>query len=529
MLESIKEEELEFCECFYNSLCLIESLFGDFDNLGSFSEETLGHIRNGQLPLLSYEYLIDDNPNLSDKENFKLKEGAGTIYALGARKYGKTLVVEKLDMLISILLNDGQWTGLSSLDAVHVRGVMEDVVRAADRHPFYEIFDVKVNKSPNYRINSRNGFLLESVNMNLCSRNPGDQFFGKHFNKLYIEECAFETEEVYKKRLDATAENGCIVRAAGMTNFTRYSPMGEIFNDIEKKSWVSNAPQYINPKWDNKAKDKALKEHGGETTASFCMFVKGDVMQDGVGECDMERVKQNYLEEKFIKYFEVNKSNFSNFKNIIILDVPKQVVRVWVASDIGETAPSEIIIIFEFADKLYYEYKITLLNLTDKEQFLIFDYIVSLISPNFIGIDVTEGTGRSIFRRLEEKYGREHLVWVSFNEKLVVDFEKDDRNNVVFKNGRPVEKEEYVNEWSIKVLKELLYENKFILPIDYQFHKQFNSVISTLSGNRRIYECACEEDHLFSAFKVFAISYFLNQFNTTKPLMKKTFSKVSSS
>jgi hypothetical protein len=362
--------------------------------------------------------------------------------------------------------------------------------------------------------------------MNLFSRSPGDQFFGKHFDKLFIEECSFETEPVYKKRLDATSELGCIIRSAGMTNFTRYSPMGEIFNNIEKKNWICNLPQYVNPRWDDKEKEKAMKEHGGENTTSFRMFVKGEVMQDGVGEFDMERVKDNYDEDRMIKSFEINKNNFHNFKNILNLDKPKQTERTWVDADIGETAPTEIIILFEFGDKLHYEYKITLLNLTDKEQYDIFDFIIGEIEPNFVGMDCSEGCGRAIFRRLEEKYTRENLVWVAFNSKVVIGFEKDDEGNVLFKNGKPLEREEYVSEWSVKVLKDLLYDKKFVLPIDYQFHKQMNSVISTYSGNRRIYNCVCEADHLFSAFKVFAMSYWFNEFNTTRNLQTKEFAKA---
>jgi len=82
--------------------------------------------------------------------------------------------------------------------------------------------------------------------------------------------------------------------------------------------------------------------------------------------------------------------------------------------------------------KLHYEYKITVLNLTDKQQFEIFSYITDLLEPNFLGLDCTEGTGRAIFRRLEEKYGRDFLVWVSFNAKLVVGFDKDNEGNIIF-------------------------------------------------------------------------------------------------
>jgi len=57
--------------------------------------EDFGHVRLGQLPLLSYEYLVDENPELDDKENFKLREGAGNVTCLGGRLFGKTMIVEK--------------------------------------------------------------------------------------------------------------------------------------------------------------------------------------------------------------------------------------------------------------------------------------------------------------------------------------------------------------------------------------------------------------------------------------------------
>ena len=105
MIEKINDEELEFMEGLYNPVCFIESAFSDFDNLIFCDEEEYGHIRTGQLPLLSYEYLIDKDPKLSDKENFKLREGAGTVYVLGGRKFGKTLCVE---INANILENGGK-------------------------------------------------------------------------------------------------------------------------------------------------------------------------------------------------------------------------------------------------------------------------------------------------------------------------------------------------------------------------------------------------------------------------------------
>jgi hypothetical protein len=67
-----------------------------------------------------------------------------------------------------------------------------------------------------------------------------------------------------------------------------------------------------------------------------------------------------------------------------------------------------------------------LYNLTDKEQFKVFEWLATELSANYVGIDCTDGTGRAIFRSLQEVFPKENLVWVAFNEKLPVDFEKND-------------------------------------------------------------------------------------------------------
>lgn len=105
MLEKLSNEDIEFMECFHNSVTMAECLFSNYDNLTLMEEETLGHVRLGQLPLLSYEYTIDYNPEISEKDNFVLRKGAGDIYCLGGRLFGKTLLVEKIDMLLNMVVS----------------------------------------------------------------------------------------------------------------------------------------------------------------------------------------------------------------------------------------------------------------------------------------------------------------------------------------------------------------------------------------------------------------------------------------
>ena len=529
MIEKINESELEFMEDFYNPVVLAECLFSDLDNLAVF-DKSYSNIRLGQVPLLSFEYLLDYDKSLSDdkdkcdKMNFKLREGSGNLWCLGGRKFGKTLIAEIVDTLVSMVLLSGEYVGFTSLDHLHIRSILEKIIIALENHPFMKMFNAKINRSPSYRIRLKNNYLLESVNMNLTGKNPGAQFFQKHFNRMIIEEASFETREIYGKRLDSVAENGCVIRAAGMTNFTKVSPCGRIFYDLTRRPWLLNLPQYINPKWDEKEKVKAIKEHGGESSIGFRVFVKGDVVEEGISVLDMERVRRCYDYEKRIKHIEISKDSFHNYKDLLIVERPENAEVLYIDADIGESAPTEIVVHSKVNDIYKYLYNITLYNLTDKQQTEIFLYLAKKLSANFIGLDTTDGMGRAIFRSLEQKLGRERLVWCSFNEKINVDFAKDENNNYIYKDGRPVYKEEFISEWSVKRLKDLFYNLSMNVPLDYKLDVQLNSIIAMQSGSRTVYKCDSEEDHLLAAFRVFAITEWNNRFILT-PVSNKVFSK----
>ncbi len=526
MLEQLTEEEIEISECLYNPIALAETLFSDYDNLAAMEDYTLANVRIGQLPLLSYEYFLDEDENLSRKENFQLRKGAGDIYCFGGRLFGKSLLVEKVDIMISMIALENERVGFTSYDAIHVRGILEDIVNVLERHPFFRLFEPNINRSPNYRITLSTGYLLESVNMNIQGKNPGKQFYQKHFTRLYIEEASLETEEVYKMRRDSVSELGCVFRISGMTNFTKYSPCGKIFYDTKLKVLVVNLPQYVNPNWNDKEKEKAVKDFGGEQSIGFRIFIKGLVVEDGVSVFDMQRIRNSYFEDRKLKIFEVSKDNFLNFENIVFVERPKNADNVFIFADIGESAPTEIGIIFEINKKYRYVYNITLYNLTDKEQYKFFKWLLGQVNANFISIDCTDGTGRSIYRSLEEVFDKKHIVWCSFNEKIPIDFEKDDQGNVVFKNGSPVYIEEYVSEWSIKHLKDLFYGDRMEMPFDYKLDLQLNSVIAMQSGTRTIYNCVSQENHLFQAFQVWSILQWMCEFMLVKPVVVKIFGKT---
>jgi len=281
----------------------------------------------------------------------------------------------------------------------------------------------------------------------------------------------------------------------------------------------------VNPKWDSRAKEQAIKDFAGENSIGFRVFIKGEVVEEGISVFDMDRVRMSYDDNKFVKSFEIDKTNFSYFENVTVVEKLRNAEDCYIFADIGESAPTKIGVIFKVAKKYRYVYKITLYNLTDKEQYKVFKFLAKSLGATFIAIDTTDGTGRAIYRSLAEDFPQEHLIWCSFNEKLPVDFDKDEQNQVKFKDGKPVYKEEYVSEWSIKHLKDLFYNDLLDMPVDYELDQQLNSVISMQSGTRTIYTCVSQEDHLFQAFQVFSIAHWLCEFLSLKPIASKNFCK----
>ncbi len=526
MIEKLTEDEIEFLDSYYYSPAQAECLFSDLDNLTVMDKEKFSHIRWGQYPLLSHEYILDFEPSLSDKANFTLRKNSGEVYALGGRLFGKTMCVEKVDFLVSVCLLGAERCGFASYDQIHIRGVLEEVIQVLEHHPFFQIFEPQVTRSPNYRFYFKTGYLLESINMNVTGKKPGAQFFQKHLTRLYIEEASFETEEVFKQRRDSVSENGCVFRVAGMTNFTKYSPCGKMFYDYDQRGKIVNLPQYVNPKWDDNSKKQAIKDFGGEQSIGYRVFIKGEVVEDGVSVFDMERIRKHYDEHRITKSFEIPKKAFNDFQRLIFVERPRNADQVFICADIGESAPTEIVIIFKIGNKYRYEYNVVLYGLTDKEQYKVFRWLAETLEANFIGIDTTDGTGRAIYRSLAEVFPEGNLVWVAFNEKIPIGFEKDTKGNYIKKDNQFVHKEEYVSEWSIKHMKEdLLYTGLMDLPVDHKLDKQLNSVISMQSGNRTVYEVVSEDDHLFQAFQVFSIAHWSNEFNLLKPVIKRSHAK----
>jgi hypothetical protein len=90
--------------------------------------------------------------------------------------YSHNTLCEKVDMIISLMLNDGYPMGITSYDAVHIRGVMEPLIGCLESHPIISCFKGRIKRSPTYLITSPNSATIEGINMNIANKAPGNQF-----------------------------------------------------------------------------------------------------------------------------------------------------------------------------------------------------------------------------------------------------------------------------------------------------------------------------------------------------------------
>ena len=513
LIQKLTEKELQFIESWHKPSELCECLFSDFDNLGHFDKVNRAKIRNYQLPMLSSEPAIDfkaikKHYRLSTKETFQLRKNVGEIYNLGGRLYGKTLITLKLDIALSALLQSGLKAIFYSVSEQKIHGVFDTVERALKYHSIFRMYHFCMKGKPEISFFSRkNNWEIKSVNMSLKGKTPGDQFYQHHVEKMWGDEVSFETEEVSNKREDSVSEVGCIYRLAGMTNFTRHSPIGKIFYNEENKNYILNYPRYVNPFWDERQKERAIEKYGDEETPHFKIFIEGKIIEDGQSVFDIDRVKKCYQQKKEIKRFVLKKEDFKDFEKLIVIERPKNAERIFVVADVGDGAGgTDIIIVSEINDKYQYLYNIVVYNWSQREQEKLFRWIILNTQANVVGLDCGDALGRGLADTLEISYSKENIVRYAGNTKIVTGFETNENDKIILRNGKPIVKEEKMKEWSVRRLMSLLYEERLIIPQDHKFDNQINQVISTKSGTNTIYACISETgDHLFDAFRILAI------------------------
>lgn len=444
-----------------------------------------------------------------------------------------TAIFQIVDLLLRIfysLFSGAEEIGFSAYVFNRITKVLDKVSMGAKSHPFFkEIFKCSTARSAPYTISSTTtGFKIFGINMNCKGKTPGDSFYGEHLKVLFIEETSLETEAVYKARQHSVSEEGCIFRQSGMTNFRKTSPIGQIIKKPENRNKILNLPQKVNPTYTEAMDKDFIDEFGGKSAEGYRIFCDGDIIEDRASVFDMEFIRDNLVDEDIpIKHYEIDNDNHPMHVTILnTIKRPNNANRIFIGSDVGRGIGSTEIVIFseintETLPVYKYLYNITLSGLFDDElQKDIFKYLMESLNAEMLSIDIGEGSGASIYNTLIKIYPKNVYGYYG-NAKIPTGHKVDENGDTLLEDNEPVPTEEFAAEFSVKRLQQLFYKCRMILPFDPKFDKQFDQVMSLYNANRVVYTCMSKNDHLFDAFRVFAIAQWIWEFKNLERPEKK--------
>ncbi|MFA7290232.1 MAG: hypothetical protein WC055_15255, partial [Melioribacteraceae bacterium] len=512
-----------------NPISATEILFSNLGNLSEFDENKCSEVRKYQYHYLSFDTMLFENKDLTPHQLYQLKKGLAEVYILGGRLTGKSLIGLIVDCLLALFHKTFYKGSVSSADAEKIKKVMEQIFVALEYHPIFKLLNINVKRNP-YQALTPDGVLLQSVNNNVAGKNPGGNWHGRHDDKNWEEEASYLTNTITHEKLMAQAESGCIQHYTGMTTFTKESPMGKIYYDLKNSSKVINYPSYVNPTWNNEKEEAAVREFGGKSSSGYQVQIDGQVIANGESVYIIEKIRETYIRDKNgmplpIKTFEINVNNYFRFKDIVIIDRPKNSESIHIHMDIGEGgAPTEIIVLSKIEGVYKYIYNITTFKIAPDENEQVVRYLIDTLQANVVGIDITSGGGKSLLCNLAKDYNKvnettglvdEHIFGVSFNEKIPIGFVKDAKGNDTEEH-----REEYIVDWSIQRLKHIFYNKKIQCLVDLKLDAQMDGIIVTKSGQRTVYGSKIA-NHLHQAFQVFAICDWNTEFKNIKKIQRK--------
>jgi hypothetical protein len=536
MIKNLTEEEEFFVENFYNARCLIESTFSKGTPRNWNDGKDCIKIRLYQRPFLGFDSSIEDDDKLTEVENFRRRIKLGTRIVICARKIGKTFIALVANILLKLVHYRDLEMTMASYDEKHVNKVLDNVKEFFVYHNFYKSYKQIIRGSPEYQIETKNGNKLFGINETVKGKSPGENWWGHHTFINFQDEIQAETETAYSHKIDAVSESGVMEILCGIPLISKVSPLGRTLRDETLKRNTIRLPQYVSHLWDETTKQSRIRDYGGQESAGYRINVAADLIEGATGAFDMDRVKLNYNKKRIIKRFEITKKTYKDYQSLLIIEPIINAERIFVVSDVGDSAATEINVIAKINKRYHLIYNITTYRLSLTQELPgVLEWIFKTVKANFLSVDCTI-MGKPVYEILSERLNdvekdekgnvikvNKRVFWCAFNEDIVTGFEVDEKGRVIRDDkGKVVEKKENTLIFSVRRLNELFYDKKFDIPDDdYKFENQFVSYVSTISGNRIVYG-STTEDHYVQSFQVFAIlEWMTEQLPILNPILER--------
>lgn len=323
--KTLSEEELEFCEAFFNPKEMLECLYPK-GAMQTWNEEgECLTVRNYQIPLLQYDNVLEDDDKLTEQENFQRRIDVGTLFAILGRKLGKSFISLQGNIVLKLIYYSGREMTMAAYDEKHLCKIMDKIRSFFSSHEFFRQYKKSIKGSPEYTLETLNGNTLYGVNETVKGKDPGANWWGHHTDINFQDEIQAESDAAYSKKIDAIGEMGCIEVLCGIPLVTKVSPLGKILKDRTKQKNILRFPQYISTFWNQKVREERERQYGGTNTVGYKVNVEAELIEGAEGciaegskvlmsDFSLKNIEDININDEILTFSEHPKRNFIKAK-----------------------------------------------------------------------------------------------------------------------------------------------------------------------------------------------------------------------
>ncbi len=388
-----------------------------------FEEDHFGKVRPYQLPGLPWDHLLPDDVypiDASKTPGYRGidRVGLGNARVFGGRKTSKSFELEH-DPLQAAMIRDSESSMLTSRDAMHLEERWTTLWDYANRHPLLSpLLTYKRRSDPFGELRWANSHRTLAVIESAHSK--GDPYTGKHVHRVNFDEYQLTTAEALLKFYDATAEEGCVFRATGVSDGRRGTPASRDRNDPAKRDELHIRPQLVSDRWTPPAKEAAIENYGGEASHEYQTNVLAGEGEPTTGVWDIgniiscmeimaEDINKGPDKRRYVKcpVTVITNQNLEAGFDIRQMDLAPErgeSAEIWVSADIGKRADPTIIGVHGMSEeKIPSLIGMIILRLIPYPvQGDIVKFIANRYGATRVGIDSTGGGGEAVNERLTE-------------------------------------------------------------------------------------------------------------------------------
>lgn len=439
----------------------------------------------------------------------------GDTLCKAGRGTGKSFSLLEPEIVRHALNHPGEETIITAMRKTHVADRVERVIDYFEQTPQLKVWLRRVNRAPIYMIVLWNGHTIYGFSVGDDPEAKMAQ--GKHASLIVIEEAHQYPDRAWKKIQGAVDPRGYRMMLVGVPD----GRMGTPFREADSRIGSFRGRRFqiggrTDPYWNAAAKQKKVDTLGSEVSDVFRQEVDAEWGSPTWSAWDLEAIQRNLDPDLRREFYEISGRSSKEYGLTAQAMLPSLTGRdarsetVYVAMDVGYSSASEIGVFEYWSGRWHLSCRVRIVDrMESPEQRKVLEWISRQYGADFIGVDTTDGDGRSMCAELEVEWG-DRIKRCAFNENYITEYtlNKDtDEYEKVEENGKLL---------STRLLRNAFKDISFALPstgqggVDEDIVSEFNQEVETRTPDGAVRVKTPDTVHITDMFRVFALALFMN-------------------